>query len=159
MPVPPEILGAASHRAGGRWVLVIGAGCSVEPPTNLPDSATCATDAHRRLRSDGLLSQDCANPADLSAVADAVYAETEAQAALVERLPRESFRSASPNQGHYAAAALLIERSLAGVVTLNFDLAMSTALANLGSEDAVAIVAGPDDIARLGNLNLVLRHD
>ena len=158
MPVPPHILGAASDRTGGRWVLVIGAGCSVEPPTSLPDSATCARDAHRRLRSDGLLPQDCTNPDDLSAVADAVYAETQAQAPLVERLPLESFRSASPNQGHYTAAALLIERSLAGIVTLNFDLAMSTALANLGSGDAVAIVTGPNHIARLGNPNLVYLH-
>ena len=52
----------------------------------------------------------------------------------------------------------LIERSLAGVVTLNFDLAMSTALASLGSEDVVAIIAGPDDIGRLGNANLVYLH-
>ena len=158
MPVPPDILAAASDPAGGKWVLVIGAGCSVEPPTNLPAGATSARAAYRRLRADGLLSQDCADPDDLSTVADAIFTETGRQTALVERLPLERFRSASPNQGHYIAAALLIERSLAGVVTLNFDLAMSTALANLGSEDTVAIVTGPDDIARLGTLNLVYLH-
>ena len=158
MPVPPEILAAASDPAGGRWVLVIGAGCSVEPPTSLPAGAACAREAYRRLRLDGLLSQDCADPDDLSAVADAVYTETGRQAALVERLPLERFRSASPNQGHYIAAALLIERSLAGVATLNFDLAMSTALANLGSEDTVAIITGPDDITRLGSPNLIYLH-
>ena len=158
MPVPPAILGAASDATGGKWVLVIGAGCSVEPPTSLPASATCAEEAHRRLRTDGSLSQDCANPLDLSCVADAVFEETGYQTSLVERLPLQSFRSASPNRGHYIAAALLIERSLAGVVTLNFDLAMSTALASLGSDDAVAIVTGPDDIRSLGNLNLVYLH-
>ena len=143
---------------GGKWVLVIGAGCSVEPPTSLQTAAVCAREAHRRLRSDGLLSQDCDNPDDLSVVADAVFAETGGQQELVAKLPLARFRSASPNQGHYFAAALLIERSLAGVVTLNFDLAMSTALAKLGSEDAVAIITGPDDIARLGNVNLVYLH-
>ena len=158
MPIPPSILRAASDPSGGQWVLVIGAGCSLEPPTNLPASAACAQEAHRRLRSDGLLSQDCPYPDDLSAVADAVFAETGSQAALVERLPLQRFRSASPNPGHYLAAALLIERSLAGIVTLNFDLALSTALAHLGSEDVVAIVAGPDDIGRLANTNLVYLH-
>ena len=158
MPVPPDVLGAASDPVGGRWVLVIGAGCSVEPPTSLQTAAVCAREAHRRLRSDGVLSQDCENPNDLSVVADAVFAETGGQQDLVAKLPLARFRSASPNQGHYFAAALLIERSLAGVVTLNFDLAMSTALAKLGSEDAVAIITGPDDIARLGNVNLVYLH-
>ena len=158
MPAHPDILHAAADPTGGKWVLVIGAGCSVEPPTTLPASAACAQEAHRRLRSDGLLSQDCEDPDDLSAVADAVFAQTGCQAPLVERLPVQRFRSASPNRGHYIAAALLIERSLAGVVTLNFDLAMSTALANLGSDDTVAIIAGPDDIAKLANLNLVYLH-
>ena len=158
MPVPPDVLAAASDPVGGKWVLVIGAGCSVEPPTSLQTAAVYAREAHRRLRSDGLLSQDCENPDDLSVVADAVFAETGGQQELVAKLPLERFRFASPNQGHYFAAALLIERSLAGVVTLNFDLAMSTALAKLGSEDAVAIITGPDDIARLGNVNLVYLH-
>ena len=158
MPVPPDVLGAASDPVGGKWVLVIGAGCSVEPPTSLPTSADCAREAHRRLRSDGLLSQDCENPDDLSVVADAVFAETGSQRELVAKLPLESFRSASPNQGHCFAAALLIERSLAGVVTLNFDLALSTALATLGSGDAVAVVTGPDAIDRLGTVNLVYLH-
>ena len=158
MPVPPDVLGAASDLVGGKWVLVLGAGCSVEPPTSLQTAAACAREAHRRLRLDGVLSQDCSNPDDLSVVADAVFAETGGQQELVAKLPVERFRCASPNQGHYFAAALLIERSLAGVVTLNFDLAMSTALAKLGSEDAVAIITGPDDIARLGNVNLVYLH-
>ena len=158
MPVPPDVLGAASDPVGGKWVLVIGAGCSVDPPTSLQTAAVCAREAHRRLRSDGVLSQDCDNPDDLSVVADAVFAETGGQQELVAKLPLARFRSASPNQGHYFAAVLLIERSLAGVVTLNFDLAMSTALAKLGSEDAVAIITGPDDIARLGNVNLVYLH-
>ena len=107
MPFPPDVLAAASDPMGGKWVLVIGAGCSVEPPTSLQTAAVCAREAHRRLRSDGLLSQDCDNPDDLSVVADAVFAETGGQQELVAKLPLARFRSASPNQGHYFAAALL----------------------------------------------------
>jgi hypothetical protein len=158
VPIVPEILAAASDAAGGRWVLVIGAGCSIEPPTNLRAGARYSRDAHRKLRADGVLEEDCPDPGDLSAVADAVFAKTGTQVPLVQRLPREHFRAATPNEGHLVAAALLLERSLRGVVTLNFDLAMSTALANLGAADAVATITGPDDIANLQAFNLVYLH-
>ena len=67
-------------------MLVIGAGSSVEPPTNLPTGAQCSIEAHRRLRADGVWAADCASPWDLSAVADAVFAATGNQTAVVQRL-------------------------------------------------------------------------
>ena len=156
--VLPGILAAAADPEGGKWVLVIGAGSSVEPPTNLPTGAQCSHEAHRRLRADGILTVDCANPSDLSEVADAVFAATNGQDEIVQRLPRTRFRAATPNSGHLIAAALLVEHSLACVVTLNFDLAMNAALAAVGSAESVAVIAGPDDIPQLGNVNLVYLH-
>ena len=158
MSLPNGILAAASDPEGSRWVLVIGAGASVEPPTDLPTGADCSLEAHRRLRQDGVLPADSANPSDLSLVADDVFAATGSQRDVVRRLPQARFRSATPNSGHLIAAALLVENSLAGVVTLNFDLAMSTALAHVGAGDSVAEVAGPDDIPSLSMTNLVYLH-
>lgn len=158
MPLPDDLLAAASHPEGGKWVLVIGAGSSVEPPTSLPTGAQCSREAHRRLRADGVLAVDCANPSDLSEVADAVFAATGGQAEVVQRLPRNRFRTATPNSGHLIAAALLVERSLAGVVTLNFDAAMSAALSAVGSAETVAVIGGPDDIPNLANVNLIYLH-
>jgi hypothetical protein len=158
VPLPDDILAAVSNPEGGKWVLVIGAGTSVEPPTSLPTGAHCSLEAHRRLRADTTLAADCANPWDLSEVADAVFAATGSQTALVQKLPINRFRTATPNSGHLIAAVLLIERSLAGVVTLNFDEAMTAALSVLGSGDAVAIIGGPDDIPNLAAVNLVYLH-
>jgi hypothetical protein len=158
VPLPADLLAAASNPEGGKWVLVIGAGSSVEPPTNLPTGAQCSFEAHRRLRADGVLAADCANPWDLSAVADAVFAATGNQTAVVQRLPVGRFRTASANTGHLVAAVLLVEGSLAGVVTLNFDKAMSAALSDVSSGDTVAVIGGPDDIPNLANVNLVYLH-
>lgn len=158
MPLPADLLAAASHQEGGKWVLVIGAGSSVEPPTSLPTGAQCSIEAHRRLRADGVLPADCPNPWDLSEVADAVFAITGSQAAIVQRLPINRFRTATANTGHVIAAVLLVEGSLAGVVTLNFDEAMSAALSVVSSGDAVAVIGGPDDIPNLASVNLVYLH-
>lgn len=158
VPIPPDLLAAASDRQGGKWVLVVGAGASVEQPTGLPTGAQCSIEAHRRLRADGVLDADCAHPWDLSEVADAVYARDGKQAALVQQLPVNRFRTAEHNSGHLIAAVLLAEGSLAGVVTLNFDLSMSAALAAVGSGDLVSVISGPDDIRNLSNLNLVYLH-
>jgi hypothetical protein len=67
------------------------------------------------------------------------------------------FRTAQPNEGYKLAAALLRERALSCVLTLNFDLAMSTALGSIGADD-VAIVQGPEDHGRIGAFNLIYLH-
>ncbi len=124
----------------------------------MPTGATCSLEAHRRLRADGLLAADCPNPWDLSEVSDAVFAATGSQAAVVQRLPLTRFRTASANSGHLVAAVLLVEGSLGGVVTLNFDKSMSAALSDIGSGERVAVIGGPDDIANLASVNLVYLH-
>ena len=73
MPLPPDILHAVSNPHGGRLVLVIGAGTSVEPPTRLKLATEYAQEAHRRLLADNILEEPCDDPNDLSLVADYVY--------------------------------------------------------------------------------------
>jgi hypothetical protein len=157
--LPSDLLQAISHPAGGRVVLVVGAGCSVEAPTSLPLADECAREAHRRLRLDGVLGDsDCANASDLSCVADAVFAKTGSQRELVDRLPRDAFMKAEPNDGYLLAAAMLRERAVSCVLTLNFDLAMVSALTAVGTQDDVAVVAGPEDHHRLALTNLIYLH-
>ena len=159
MPLPPDLLLAISREGAGQVVLVVGAGCSFEPPTSLPLANQCALEAHRRLVADGILvNGDCADPADLSCVADTVMSKTNSQRELVLRLPREDFRHAEPNQGYLIAAAMLRERAISYLMTLNFDLAMSTALSQVGATNDVTIVAGPEHHNDLGAVSLIYLH-
>jgi hypothetical protein len=82
---------------------------------------------------------------------------TGSQGDLVARLPRAHFRSAEPNRGHCEAAALLREGALADVVTLNFDLALSTAIAQIGG-DEIRQIQGPEFHSDLGRTNLIYLH-
>jgi len=52
----------------------------------------------------------------------------------------------------------LRERAVGAVMTLNFDLAMSHALAQLGAGDDVGTVRGPADLAGQRLVNLVYLH-
>jgi hypothetical protein len=87
-----------------------------------------------------------------------VWLARESQGELVERLPINKFRHAEPNEGYLLAAALLREGALRCIVTLNFDLAMSSALTQLGAGDHVAVVAGPEEHQRLATVNLIYLH-
>ena len=157
--LPADLLHAITHQGGGRVVLVVGAGVSVESPTKLPLAGQCAEEAHRRLVEDGILAEDaCDAPDDLSAVADAVFDATGSQVEVVRRLPRERFVTAVPNKGHCLAAALLRERALASVLTLNFDMALSTALVEVGASTDVSQIRGPENHDQLGAHNLVYLH-
>lgn len=125
----------------------------------LPMSRQCSTDAHGELLADGLLLEgECADPSDLSVLADTVYEKYGKQKPLVERLPRGRFRNAVPNEGCMLAAALLRERALDSVITLNFDRGMQTALAILGAGEEVAIIAGPEAHEDLAGANLIYLH-
>src|SRR5258708_38884426 len=102
----------------------------------------CAEPAHAALVRDGVLAQgECANPSDLSAVADAVWRKSGRQRDLVERLPLAKFRHSEPNAGYLFAAALLRERAIASIVTLNFDMTMSHGLAVVTSQAQVEELA------------------
>ena len=159
MELPADLLYAISQTEGGRVVLVVGAGCSAEPPTDLPLSRELALSAHRKLVEDGVLGDgDCPEPHNLSSVADAVWATTNSQRDLIMRFPCESFRQAQPNKGHLLTAAMLYERALSCVMTLNFDLALSNALSQMGTHGDVTIISKPEECANLGLSNLIYLH-
>jgi hypothetical protein len=155
--LPDQLLHAVAERMG-RIALVVGAGCSLEAPTNLELSSAYAQQIHEQLLIDGVLDEgDCDDPSDLSAVASAVYSRRESQAEVVTRLPRTRFRNARANDGYLAAAALLRERAISAVLTLNFDLAMTHALSELSAHE-VAEIAGPLTTGDLGSFVIVYLH-
>ncbi len=159
MPLPPPLLEAIAAPEGGRIVFVIGAGCSFEPPTRVPLAKECSQEAHRKLVADGVLGNgDCADPDDLSVLADAVQAKTGGQSALVSRMPITQFKNAAPNDGHLITAALMLEGAIANVVTLNFDLALNHALSQVAAQAEVSIVKGPEEHHRLGRANVIYLH-
>lgn len=152
-------MAAISSRTGGLVTLVIGAGASWEEPTLIPLAGVCSEDAYRRLIADRVLPDGrCENPWDLSAVADAVFEDTGGQLALVERLPREDFRLAPPNEGYLIAAALLREGALASLLSLNFDRVIQSALVDVGAREDVTVVVGPEDGAAFGPHNVAYLH-
>lgn len=160
MPLPSELLRAVSSPGGGRMALVLGAGCSVEPPTGIQVSTACSLEIHRLLVADGILQEkECAEPEDLSAVADAVFERYGSQRAVVERL-RDSYelKLAAPNDGYLIAAALLCEGTISSIVTLNYDLALSNALSALGAPKSIGIIERPEDLDRQKNTNVYYLH-
>jgi hypothetical protein len=160
MNLPSELLQAVAVAGGGRITLVVGAGCSFEAPTALPLAGTCSRECHNRLVANGVLAPgDCATPGDLSAVADAVFNKTGQQRLLVEQLSQHyNLQSATPNDGHMLAAALLGEGAISSVLTLNFDLALSTAISMLGVGDTVGIIDGPNDLPNQKAFNVYYLH-
>lgn len=157
--IPAEVLASVSAPGGGRMVLVTGAGSSMSWPTNLLSGGEYSERAFRSLVDDGVLAQEsCSTPWDLSVLADVVYDKFGSQEMLTTRLPRVEWRSASPNEGHLIAAALLIEGVVRSVVTLNYDLAFQAALAQLGAPGAISIAKGPEDHQALGSQSLIYLH-
>ena len=155
--LPDHLLQAVAERTG-RIALVVGAGCSLEEPTNLKLSRTYSLEIHAGLVRDGVLADgDCENPEDLSAVTSAVWAKRASQEEVVTRLPRTQFRNARANRGYREAAALMREGSVSAVLSLNFDLAMSHALTELSAHE-VAVIAGPSSTRDLGSLVVVYLH-
>lgn len=159
MTLPSELLRAVGAQGGGRLVLVLGAGASKEAPTGLPLADECAVEAHRRLVADGVLVEGaCEAPEDLSAVADSVHSATGGQGEMVSRLPLGRLRNCEANEGALIAAAMLRERAVSSVLTLNFDLSMTRALQDVGVEEDVSVVPGPEAHDRLGVANLIYLH-
>src|SRR5579863_9870086 len=155
--LPDQLLQAVADR-NGRITLVVGAGCSLDPPTNLKLSSAYSLEIHADLVRDGVLANgECPTPKDLSALSSAVWAKRASQEAVVTRLPRNEFRNACANSGYRVAAALMREGSVSAVLSLNFDLALSHALAELSADD-VSVVAGPSSTRDLGSLVVVYLH-
>jgi hypothetical protein len=160
MALPSDLLQAVSAPSGAKIALVVGAGCSVEAPTCVPTGPQCSEEIHRRLLADGVLKNgDCTDPTDLSLVADAVFDKRNSQRDVVERLcERYDLKHASPNDGYLIAAAMLCEGVVSSVVTLNFDLALSNALSELGAGDIVGVIECPEHLARQKAINVYYLH-
>lgn len=158
LALPTELLDAVA--AGGKITLVVGAGCSFEPPTSIPLASSCSKQCHDRLVADGVIGvTDCATPEDLSLLADVVFAKRGVQKPLVDKLNQLcNFKSATPNDGHLLAAALLREGAITSILTLNFDLAFSIAIAALGVGDTIAIIDGPEALPNQQAHNLFYLH-
>jgi hypothetical protein len=155
----PGPLRTAIAALDGRVTLIIGAGTSIEAPTGGPTSRQLAEAAYQALLERGVLAQgDCANPEDLARLADAVVRKTGNQTGMVAALPVDHFRAAPPNRGHLVAAAMLRERALTAVVSLNFDMAMSGAVGQVGGASEIAIIASEADHERLGLKTVILLH-
>ena len=160
MPLPSDLLQGVSSFGGGKIALVVGAGCSVEDPTDIPVASICSLEVHRQLVDDGVVQNgDCPNPEDLSAVADTVFAKTGRQRDVVERLlDVYNLKLATANDGYRIAAAMLCEGAVASLVTLNFDLAMSSALSEIGAGPTVAVIECPADLSKQKAVNVYYLH-
>ena len=138
--------------------LVVGAGCSVEPPTSLKLSSEYSREAHNALVADGVLAEGkCSEPEDLSELAEFVFQQSESQADLVKRLPRHEFRTARPNDGYLNAVALMLEGVVSCVVTLNYDLALAHAVSELGG-GGISVINGSKDVGDLGSKSVIYLH-
>lgn len=156
--LPPDLLQAAADGAG-RIALIVGAGCSLEDPTNLKLASAYAAEVHDGLIADNVLTPgECSDPTDLSLLASVVFAKKGKQEAVVGRLPRGKLRDAQANEGYLLAAALLLEGSVAAVLSLNFDLAMSDALGALSAGDSVSVIAQPEAVGGLGTRVVIYLH-
>jgi hypothetical protein len=156
--LPSDLLAAVADLGAARIALVQGAGCSIEPPTNLPLSRELSVETHRKLKQDGVSGVDnCGDPSDLSQLADAIYAANGTQRPVIDRFPPNRLANAAPNSGHIVAAALLCERAVGSVMTLNFDLAQRSALSVLGAAN-VATLRGPEDFGLVGGATLIFLH-
>jgi hypothetical protein len=155
--VPSRLFAALISR--GQLALVVGAGCSSEDPPAIPLATELARRGWRRLIDDGVLDPSvCPATDDLSELAQTVYDQLGHQGPLLERLGIAAMRTAKPNRGYLYAAALLIEGAIVDAVTLNFDLAMSTALATVGSAGRISILDGPEHFREVGTGNLIYIH-
>jgi hypothetical protein len=76
---------------------------------------------------------DCTDPQNLALLASVVFQKTGSQEAPVRRLPLNNFKMAKPNQGYRFLAALMSEKAISNVLSLNFDLAVQNASAELGT--------------------------
>ena len=160
MSIPSHLLKSVCEPGGGRIVLVLGAGASMDAPTSLKSGARVSLDAHQRLVDDGLLSVgEVVHDWDLAELADVVWAKFGSQKELADRLPHHDWRMAKPNRGHHEAAALLAEGAVRSVLTINYDLAQQHALVEIdGRSTMTTVVRGPEDTDSLSGRTLVYLH-
>ena len=139
--------------------LVVGAGCSLEAPTSLRLSREYSVEVHDALVDDGIIAPgEFEHPEDLSLLAEFVFERTGSQSVVVERLPRAKFRLARANDGYLDAVALMMEKAISCIITLNFDLALTDAVRQLGGED-IGIISGPETMVDFGLKAVIYLHN
>lgn len=143
--IPAELLQSLAAPGGGQVALVIGAGCSVGHPTSIPLAGDLSEAVERQLVLNGRLQENqCANPRDLAALASLVFQICNNQVELVQCFPIQQMRLARANLGYKLLVALMAEGAISHVLSLNFDLAIQNAAAELGIEIAtIAAVNEP----------------
>lgn len=157
MTIPPDLLRAAVE-GGGRIAFVLGAGCSVEPPTGLPLAGNMARELYDRLVNEQILEEGaCDAPENLEAVVDAVLSAAGGKREVVSRLPKRALRLAKPNTGHRVLAAMMYEGAVTSALTINFDLAVDHALADSGANN-VDIVVSHREHRDFGNSAVIYLH-
>lgn len=144
-PIPAELLQSLAAPGGGQVALVIGAGCSVGHPTSIPLAGDLSEAVERQLVLNGRLhANQCPNPRDLAALASLVFQICNNQVELVQCFPIQRMRLARANLGYKLLVALMAEGAVSHVLSLNFDLAIQNAAAELGIEIAtIAAVNEP----------------
>lgn len=169
--IPAGLFHAVTAEGGGCLALVIGAGCSSEPPTSIPVAGTLSREIERKLVMDGVLTtNECPDPSNLSALTSLIFDKTNSQEMVVNRFPIKQMRLARPNTGYKLLVALMAERAVSYVLSLNFDLAVQHAAAELGTSievvDAIGkhIPAAPTLVYLHGCINgdpeaLILRQE
>lgn len=77
---------------------------------------------------------------------------------LLRHLKDYGLKTASSNEGRKLTAAPLREGAIGSVPTLNFDLALSTAIADLGDGGVIGIIDRPEDLRQPNRFNLYYLH-
>lgn len=130
--LPASLLAALDRPGSLDVVLVVGAGCSTESPTNLELASEYSRQAHEALVRRGVIGE-IAKPWDLSELADEVVRATGSQKLLVAELPMQKMKQAKANEGYRIAAALQIDGFVRSVLSLNYDAAGTAAISELSS--------------------------
>lgn len=126
---------ARAHNDGD-LVLFVGAGASKPEPSAIPDFRRLAKRVIARLGSDRKLRKKDAPEDVLSELADRGLSVHRAVHEIVAGSPR-------PNEAHRAIASLAVAGPAARIVTTNYDRHLTSALAQLRSEE-LRVFDGPD---------------
>src|SRR5262249_9048030 len=109
-----------------RLTLLVGAGLSMAPPSSLPSAATIA--ARAKLKYDAIYG--ATRPpmsAGVEEQAEFFFQRGELATVYFRTLIDQNAFASPPNEGHYAAADLLLVRAIQTAVTTNVDTLIETA--------------------------------
>ena len=155
--IPAALRAALAAPPGGQIALVIGAGCSIDPPTSRRTAREYATQAYRQLEERGTIAAGSCNPENLGSLADAVFAARGTQKDLVDIL-RPQLLNAPAHDGHKLAAALLAEQIVGLILTLNFDRAIDSAVATIAHKSTVTIVHAVEELRNRTRFGVIYLH-